>query len=145
MTKEGARAGQKSNELFSNLDWMVSSNTPVIAVRMPDGAFVRTDQIRKESFAPYLASGHAHVGEGWDITVNFPHGEALILFGEDGSLKRLQLWSRGDHGDQDGDAGGYPAIQAIESGKVLTLPVSERDLIEAFGKPTQDRTWTLNT
>lgn len=146
VTKEGARSGRHTNERFTNLDWTRGSNTPAIAVRMPDGAFLRTDEMRKQTFDPYISAGYARAGEGgWDVVVHFPCAKVLILFAEDGSLKRLQVWSRDKHSYQNRSIGIAPAIQAIGSDKVLTFPLTEAELIEAFGKPTEDKTWCIRT
>ena len=137
VSKEGSRAGQGGNEPFWSLDWIASSNTPVIAVRMPDGKFLRTDEIRREFFSEYLKSGAAKAGGGWDLTLTYVNGEVRLAFDERGGLERIQIWN---HARQAGQPMDGPAIRSPRSEKVLIFPLWERDLKEVFGEPTKDET-----
>lgn len=92
VTREGARSRQNSNELFWNLDWLNGdAATPAVAVRMPDGEFIRTDEVRRDSFAKYLEAGTAQPLEGWDFIVRYSGAEARVLFEATGTLKRIQI------------------------------------------------------
>lgn len=142
VSKEGAKADKDGNYFFTSLDWQVSSNSPVLIVRMPDGKFLRTDEMRTESFAPYVASGVASLGKGWDVTVNYPRGRILVSLGDDGSAARMQLWHFG-HGDASPSAS--PAFRPVTTDKLLVFPVSEKDLKKAFGEPSSVKTVMHNT
>jgi hypothetical protein len=142
VTREGAFASQ-SGESFLNLDWQAGDdNTPIIAIRMPDGEYIRTDEFRRESLGKYLDSGIAEPVEGWDFAVQYSAATTLVLFDSHGALKRIQI---SVEKGRSGNAAQVPAIRAAGSDKILSFPLAEDELKEVFGNPSRDDTLTMNT
>ena len=80
--QEGSRFNPESISSFSHLGYKPTEGTPVINVRMPDGEFIRTDQLSRDALKAYMENGMARwhqYGDGIPvedgIAVKYSRGE----------------------------------------------------------------------
>jgi hypothetical protein len=135
VTKEGSRPRPGSNDAFSGVDWIAGHGTPILEIRMPDGKLLGTDRVRRDTLMPHVRSGRAIAEANGDVTVNYSYGSVWFMFGVEGVPERIKLDSYGAH---DGSAAASPAFRQAGSQTLLTLPVSEKELKDMFGAPTED-------
>ncbi len=143
ISREGSRFHPEKISSFIGLAYRPEEGTPVIAVRMPDGEFIRSDKLTEDALKPYLGKGLAsRIQDG--IVVNCNRGNMVVYLDNKGRMTMMIIKIYPVYTQKD-TSGKEPAITIPDSNTILEFPLQEDELKELFGEPTKDETYLYVT
>ena len=142
--QEGSRSNPESISSFSQLYYRPNEATPIITIRMPNGNFIRSDKLSRDSLNTYLRNGLADVDQFEIIGVSYSRGHMALYLDDSGRMTMMIIDINSVYSHRD-ISGSPPAISIPDSERILEFPLKENELKELFGMPTKDETYLLNT
>lgn len=123
----------------------VDSAAPGFSIRMPDGHVLTSDRMTAEALAPHLTqfdhlAREMHPSWSRYAIVEYENGSVRFLFEED-RLSRVALFVRRKWFRRTS----VPGLGNATGDKVFPMPVTERELIELFGEPSNAQSYLFNT
>lgn len=116
------------------------------SIQMPDGRILKSAQLTPEALAPYVMPSDWSTDDTVrDAMVEYDNGRVghVVFYFENGkpTLVIVFAWLR-----RRVRLGQFaPAIGNRDGSKVFPLPITEDELIELFGEPTEAKTYLFST
>lgn len=119
-----------------------------VRLRLPDGTFLRTDEITKELLNQRLGKSLKTVGgEGWvALSVDYEVGNTTFyLDGDEVTGLSINAVAAERSAPEALSGKLLPAIGAVDREEVYPLPITDEQLKMLFGEPTRDEAKFFNT